>query len=125
MFKISLPVAVEVSTVSEPKDRLTRPGSIGTMWKRRRARRDVEASDPSGRVLTGKLECSMYGCTSGLDHIVVLQWGGHGPEGAIGIHIHEELHRSSSYYGELRLTISRDCMSVTTETSCSPYGPPA
>ena len=67
----------------------------------------------------------MYGCTSGLDHIVVLDGVYGGPEGAMGIYIHEEPHRSSSYDGELMLTISRDCMSVTTETSCSPYGPPA
>ena len=73
MFKISLPVTVEVSTVSEPKDRITRPGPSGTISKRRRARRDVEASDPSGSVLTGRLEYSLYGCTSGLDHIIVLQ----------------------------------------------------
>lgn len=122
MFKISLPVAVDVSTVSEPKDRITRPGPSSTLWEGRRARRDVGASDPSGSVLTGKLEYSMYGYTAGLDHIVVLQCGGHGPEGTMGIYIHKELHRSSSYGGELMLTISRDRMSVITEPSCSPRG---
>lgn len=125
MFKISLPVAVEVSTVSEPKQRIRRPGPSGTIWERRRARRDGGASDPSGSVLTGKLEYEVYGYTSGLDHIVVLQYGGHGPEGAIGIYIHKELHRSSSYDAELIPTISRDRISVTIETSCSPYGSPA
>ena len=73
MFKISLPVAVEVSTVSEPKDRITRPGPSGTIWQRRRARRDVEASDPSDSVLTGELDYDICGYTSGLDHLVVLQ----------------------------------------------------
>ena len=44
-----------------------------------------------------------YAWLVGMDHIVVLQWGG--PEGGMGIYIHEELHRSSSYDGELMLPV--------------------